>query len=184
MRVRDLLGQHRDDRVAADIGPPPGNLALCVECDAVSFRVAPREPGFARIGLLRVTGVGLRPGVFAAGDAADQPRAAAELFVDALEQPSHPVFARPPAAAEDAAVDARVHVTDHIRLHPPSPAPAHIQAGRLQPTQLHTPSPMTSSRSRPLSHGSSSVNTATHWRHEHGIRVMSVPQNIRSGPNA
>jgi hypothetical protein len=27
-----------------------------------------------------------------------------------------------------------------------------------------------------LSHGSSSVNKVTHCRHEHGIRVMSVPQ--------
>jgi len=35
---------------------------------------------------------------------------------------------------------------------------------------------MTSSRSRPLSHSSSSVNTVTHYRHEHGIRVMSVRQ--------
>ena len=44
MRVGDPLGQYCDDRVAADVGPPPGNLALGVKCDAVSFRVAPREP--------------------------------------------------------------------------------------------------------------------------------------------
>src|SRR6266566_4985996 len=106
MRVRDLPGQHRDDRVAANIGAPPGDLALGVECDAVSFGVAPSEPGFARIGLIRVAGIGLGLGVFAAGDAADQPRAAAELFVYALEQSGHAVFARPPAAAQDAAVDA------------------------------------------------------------------------------
>jgi len=43
---------------------------------------------------------------------------------------------------------------------------------------------MTRSRSWPFSHGSSSVNKVTHCRHEHGIRVMSVPQNIRSGPKA
>jgi hypothetical protein len=43
---------------------------------------------------------------------------------------------------------------------------------------------MTSSRSRPESHGSSSVNMVTHCRHGHGIRVMSVPQNIRAGPKA
>src|SRR4029077_18379373 len=119
MRVGDLLSQHRDDRVAANIGPPPGDLALGVERDAVSFRVAPREPGFARIALIRVARVGLRLGVFAAGDAADQPRAAAELFVYALEQPRHAVLGRPPPAAENAAVDARVHVTDQIRFHPP-----------------------------------------------------------------
>src|ERR1700738_2451765 len=117
MGVGDLPGQHRDDRVAANIGPPPGDLALGVECDAISFRVAPREPGFPRIGLIRVARVGLRLGVFAAGDAADQPRAAAELFVYALEQPRHAVFARPPAAAQDAAVD----LTLSVLSRPPSP---------------------------------------------------------------
>lgn len=35
---------------------------------------------------------------------------------------------------------------------------------RFQPSQLITPWPMTSSRSRPLSHGSSSVNIVTHSR--------------------
>ena len=60
------------------------------------------------------------------------------------------------------------------------PAPA----GSGQSFQLHRASPMTRSRSWPFSHGSSSVNKVTHCRHEHGIRVMSVPQNIRSGPNA
>ena len=34
------------------------------------------------------------------------------------------------------------------------------------------------------SQGSSSVNIVTHCFHEHGIRVMSVPQNRRSGPYA
>src|SRR2546425_615824 len=32
--------------------------------------------------------------------------------------------------------------------------------------------------------GMSSVNIVPHCLHEHGIRVMSVPQNIRSGPKA
>ena len=41
MRVGDLFRQHRDDLVAADIGPPPGDLALGVERDAVSGGVAP-----------------------------------------------------------------------------------------------------------------------------------------------
>ena len=35
-----------------------------------------------------------------------------------------------------------------------------------------------------VSHGNSSVNRVTHWRQEHGMRVMSVPQNMRSGPKA
>ena len=42
---------------------------------------------------------------------------------------------------------------------------------------------MTSSLSRPCSHGNSSVNIVTHCRYEHGIRVMSVPQKERCGPN-
>ena len=66
-------------------------------------------------------------------------------------------------------------IVDHMAVPP---------GGKGQPTQLHRASPMTRSRSRPFSQGSSSVNTVTHCRQEHGIRVMSVPQNIRSGPNA
>ena len=58
------------------------------------------------------------------------------------------------------------------------------QPARFQPHQAQSASPITSSRSRPCSHGSSSVNIVTHWRQEHGILVMSVPQNIRCGPNA
>src|SRR6516162_3745665 len=46
-------------------------------------------------------------------------------------------------------------------------------AGSGQPIQLHRASPMTRSRSRPLSHGNSSVNRVTHWRQEHDMRVMS-----------
>ena len=56
MWVGDLLGQHRDGPVAANIGPPPGNLALGVERNAVSFRVATCEPGFPLIGLIRSAG--------------------------------------------------------------------------------------------------------------------------------
>ena len=57
-------------------------------------------------------------------------------------------------------------------------------AGRFQPSQPTTAPPITRSRSRPFSHGSSSVTIVTHCRYEHGMRVMSVPQNGRSGPNA
>ena len=35
---------------------------------------------------------------------------------------------------------------------------------RCQPSQSHTPWPITCSRSLPFSHGSSSVNIVTHWR--------------------
>jgi hypothetical protein len=54
MRVGDLLRQDHDDRVAADIRAPPGDLAVRVERDAVSGGVAPDEPGFAREDLPRV----------------------------------------------------------------------------------------------------------------------------------
>src|SRR5437879_10006886 len=60
----------------------------------------------------------------------------------------------------------------------------HAAAGRFQPSQSTIAPPITRSRSRPFSHGSSSVNIVTHCRYEHGMRVMSVPQNERSGPNA
>jgi hypothetical protein len=46
------------------------------------------------------------------------------------------------------------------------------------------PPPMTSSRSQPFSHGNSLVSKVTHCRYGQGIRVMSVPQNTRSGPKA
>src|SRR6185437_14406500 len=82
MRVGDLFGQHHDDRVAADIRATPGDLAASVESDAVSWDVAPNEPGFAREDLARVIRIGIFLGVFAAGDAADQPGAIAELLVD------------------------------------------------------------------------------------------------------
>lgn len=55
---------------------------------------------------------------------------------------------------------------------------------RFQPHQAQSASPITRSRSRPLSHGSCSVNSVAHCRHEHGILLMSVPQNMRRGPNA
>src|SRR6266851_4669509 len=54
----------------------------------------------------------------------------------------------------------------------------------FQSSQSHTARPMTSSRSWPLSQGNSSVNIVTHCSHEHGMRVMSVPQKKRCGPNA
>src|SRR5207248_10478426 len=58
------------------------------------------------------------------------------------------------------------------------------QPGSFQPSQSHSPWPITSSRSRPLSHGNSSLNIVTHCRHEHGMRVISVPQKKRCGPKA
>src|SRR5271166_3916587 len=62
--------------------------------------------------------------------------------------------------------------------------PRACPGARFQPHQAQSASPMTRLLSGSLSHGNSSVNIVTHWRHEHGILVMSVPQNIRCGPKA
>jgi len=121
MRVGDLLRQDHDDRIAADIRPTPSDLAVRVERDAVSGGIAPDEPGFAWEDLARVIRIGVCLGVFAAGDAADQPGAVAELLVDTLEQTSQTVLRRPPPAAPGPAVDARIHVADNIRLHRSTP---------------------------------------------------------------
>ena len=86
---------------------PQAILPCGIERDAVGCRVAPGEPGFPRIGLIGAIGVGLGLGVFAAGHPADQPGAAAEPVMQALEQPGHAVLAGPPAARPDAPVDAR-----------------------------------------------------------------------------
>ncbi len=43
---------------------------------------------------------------------------------------------------------------------------------------------MLNSLSCSVSHGSSSGNSVTHCRQEQGMRVISVPQNMRSGPKA
>ena len=61
MHVGDPLRQHHDDRVAADVGPSPGDRALRIERDAVGGGIAPDEPRFPRIGLVGVIGVGPRP---------------------------------------------------------------------------------------------------------------------------
>jgi hypothetical protein len=58
------------------------------------------------------------------------------------------------------------------------------QAGSCQSSQVQRARPMTSSLSCAGSHGSSSVNSVTHCRQEQGMRVISVPQNTRSGPKA
>ena len=57
-------------------------------------------------------------------------------------------------------------------------------AGSFQSSQVQSARPMMSSLSFADSHGSSSVDIVTHWCHETGMRVMSVPQNIRRGPKA
>jgi hypothetical protein len=77
VRVRDLFGQHGDDRVAADVGPSPGNLAVRVEHDTPGRCIAPREPGFSWIGLVCVIGVSAL-GEFLTGHATDEPGVAAK----------------------------------------------------------------------------------------------------------
>ena len=76
------------------------------------------------------------------------------------------------------------HDPERRRPFRPARPPVRDQPGWFQPHQAHTAWPMTRSLSRPDSQGSSSVNIVTHCRQEHGIFVMSVPQNMRAGPNA
>lgn len=108
--------------------------------------------------------------------------------------PSAPRAGRPPPPSQ-APTAARIFSTKSLTCRPDRCRPAHSghrvssrpnpqPAGTAQPIQSQSARPMTSSRSRPVSHGSSSVNSVTHCRQEQGMRVISVPQNIRSGPNA
>src|SRR4029453_12554438 len=63
-------------------------------------------------------------------------------------------------------------------------APLMSQAERSHPHQVQIACPMMSALSVSDSHGIVSVNIVTHCRQEHGIFVMSVPQNTRCGPKA
>src|SRR5205085_2941072 len=117
MGIGDLLGQQHDDRVAADVGAAPGDLAVGIEDDAVDCRIALGDPVLPWIFLPRLRRIGLAFGKFLAGDAADQPRIAAQLLMQALEQAGVAIAGRSPAAAKDAAIDARDHVADDVRLH-------------------------------------------------------------------
>src|SRR5262249_17318531 len=58
---------------------------------------------------------------------------------------------------------------------PDRPVGRDVPCGSFQPIQSQIARPITSSRSRPSSHGSSSVNIVMHCRQEQGMRVMSVP---------
>ncbi len=116
MGVGDLFRQHGDDRVAADVGAPPGDLAVRVEHDTVGVCIGPGEPGLPWIGPVYVIGISLPLGEFLTGDAADEPGVAAELLVQAFEQSRADPFG-PPPAYQDAAVHARDHMADHKRLH-------------------------------------------------------------------
>jgi hypothetical protein len=70
---------------AADISPPPGDLALRIEHDAVGRRIAPGEPGLPRIGLLGMPGIGVALRIFLTGAAPDELGIAAEPLMQALE---------------------------------------------------------------------------------------------------
>ena len=59
-----------------------------------------------------------------------------------------------------------------------------VHAGSFQSSHAQKARPMINSLSLSDSHDSSSVNMVKHCRQEQGIRVMSVPQNMRSGPKA
>ena len=59
-----------------------------------------------------------------------------------------------------------------------------LQAGSFQSSHSHIARPMTSSLSFADSQGNSLVKRDIHWRQGQGMRVMSVPQNVRLGPKA
>ena len=61
--------------------------------------------------------------------------------------------------------------------------PSLAQPGSCQSSQASRARPMISSLSRSDSQGNSSVKNVTHSRYDGRIREMSVPQNIRAGPN-
>ncbi len=88
------------------------------------------------------------------------------------------------AEAEDIDDPGAAHeAEDRGRDDPPAIAedPAHA---RFHPIQSHSAWPMTRSLSEADRNGSSSVNIVTHCRYETGMRVRSVPQKKRLGPNA
>src|SRR5579872_5279677 len=119
MRVGDLLRQYDDNRVAADVGPPPGDLAPSIQHNSVCRRTSASEPGLPGVGPLRVSLVGFRFRKLLPRHPAHEPRLAAQFHVQALEELSPFASLRTPSAVQDAPVDARHHVADYVRLHCP-----------------------------------------------------------------
>ena len=81
-------------------------------------------------------------------------------------------------------LDEHIELTVDSGIREIQPFRTRHHAGSSQPSQLQRARPMTSSLSFSGKHANSSVNMVTDWRHEQGMRVISVPQNIRSGPRA
>ena len=117
VRVGHRFGQHDDDRIASDVAAAPGDLAVRIEDDATSGRIAPGEPRFSRVPLIGVIGIGITLGVFLAGDAADQPGVNREPLVQPLENYSSARVFGPPSVRERTPIEAGDHVADHVRLH-------------------------------------------------------------------
>src|SRR5581483_6006709 len=116
MRVRHLLSQNDNDRIAPDVGAAPADLPMRIEHDSVGPGVALGEPWLARKRLLGRSGIRFALGELRAGDAADEPRIAAQFVVNAFEQLAARPF-RSLAAVERAAVHAGDHQTDDMRFH-------------------------------------------------------------------
>src|SRR5260363_201474 len=138
MRIRHRLGEHDHDRITADVGASPADLALRIEHDAIGPGVAPDDPILARKALRRHCRIGRALGEFLAGDASDQPGIAAELLMDLLEQITRALWS--PAARQSPAIDARGHQADDVRFHasscrrgwePPNIAPAALSTKRV-----------------------------------------------------
>src|SRR6185437_2227569 len=137
MRIGDLLGQHHDDRVTADVGSTPGYLALRIQHDPVCLRVAAGEPGLAAVSPVRLSIVGLCFRKLLSGDPAYQPGLTADPAVQTLEEIAPVASARPPSAVQDAAVDARHHVADYVWLHGRLSYPPRTCYEYLVPTRFH-----------------------------------------------
>src|SRR6185437_14241216 len=139
VRVGDVLGEYDDDRVAADIGPAPGDLPARIQHDPICLGIASGKPRLSRVAPIGAGIIGARLRELLPGHAADEPRVTADLAVQALEEIA-PVASRwPPSAVQDASVNARHHVANdvwfHSRRHLSSPRSSHENP--LFETRLH-----------------------------------------------
>src|SRR4051812_14341340 len=116
MRVGHGFREHDHDRVAADIGAPPGDLAVSVQRYAIRLGVTPHDPWFPWKALGCVSGVARGFGKFLPGDATDDPCIAIQRVVDGLENVPGCALGTP-AARQGAAVYAGDHQAADMRFH-------------------------------------------------------------------
>jgi hypothetical protein len=117
MRVDDLLGQHDDKGIAADLTAAPRDFAVQIENNSVGGGAPLRKPGLpwkASAGVVRIR---VPFAVSLTAHPSDQPGIDAELVAQALERLMAARTFRPPTARPCTAIDARHRVADHIRFH-------------------------------------------------------------------